>query len=50
MKPTLPRKLVLATETLVRLTPEHLEHVVGGIADIHINLRTCLWNSCKPAR
>ena len=42
-----PKKLALDTELLVRLSPEHLETVVGGIADIQVNLRTCLFKSCQ---
>ena len=38
--------LALKRETLVKLTPEHLEHVVGGFTDIRISNSCCLWGSC----
>ena len=41
------KKLALNTETLVRLTPEHLDQVVGGLGDIKVIAKTCLWGSCK---
>ena len=50
MKPTTPKKLALTHETLVRLSPAHLDTIVGGATDRVIPIRTCLWNSCKPAR
>lgn len=50
MKPASPKKLALRHETLVRLTPEHLDRVIGGATDLVIPIRTCLWNSCRPAR
>ncbi len=50
MKPAASKKLVLATETLVRLTPEHLESVVAGFTNIDIKLRSCAWLSCRSAR
>ncbi|MEO8699569.1 MAG: hypothetical protein ABI867_05970 [Kofleriaceae bacterium] len=43
VKPT----LVLKRETLVQLTPENLQHVVGGFTDIRISGSCCLWTSCK---
>jgi hypothetical protein len=39
-------KLSLTRETLVKLTPDHLEGVVGGLGDIHATASCCLWNSC----
>jgi hypothetical protein len=41
--------LSLRRETLVRLTPEHLEHVVGGFTDIRISGSCCLWGSCRTS-
>jgi len=40
--------LALKRETLVKLTPENLEHVVGGFTDIDIRISNscCLWGSC----
>jgi hypothetical protein len=40
------KKLSLNTETLVRLTPEHLEGVVGGLGDIKTHFATCIFRSC----
>ena len=47
MKRTVPKKLALATETLVRLTPEHLDSVVAGFTNIDIKLHSCAWLSCR---
>ena len=47
MKPIAPKKFVLATETLVRLTPERLETVVAGFTNIDIKLYSCAWLSCR---
>jgi hypothetical protein len=38
--------LALKRETLVKLTPENLEQVVGGFTDIRISNSCCLWGSC----
>ncbi|MEO8699568.1 MAG: hypothetical protein ABI867_05965 [Kofleriaceae bacterium] len=41
-KPTLS----LTRETLVKLTPDNLAKVVGGLGDIQATQSCCLWNSC----
>jgi len=38
--------LSLNRETLVKLTDDNLEHVVGGLGDIQATQSCCLWNSC----
>jgi len=38
--------LTLKRETLIKLTPENLKNVVGGLGDIQATQSCCLWNSC----
>jgi len=40
--------LSLKRETLVKLTPENLENVIGGLGDVDVQATQscCLWNSC----
>jgi hypothetical protein len=41
------KKLSLNTETLVRLTPDLLDQVVGGLGDVKTDIRTCIFRSCS---
>ena len=50
MKKSNEKKLSLSTETLVLLTPEHLDSVVGGLGDVQVNAKTCLWGSCQTVK
>jgi hypothetical protein len=48
--PKQSKKLVLATETLVRLTPDHLAGVVAGFTNVDIKVHSCAWKSCNTSR